>query len=52
MGCRLWGRTESDMAEATAAAAAAAGVQLVRLDDQVHVQGWRWEVETQEEETH
>ena len=25
MGCRLWGRTESDTTEATAAAAAAAG---------------------------
>ena len=25
VGCRLWGRTESDMTEVTAAAAAAAG---------------------------
>ena len=29
MGCCLWGRTESDTIEATAAAAAAAGASLV-----------------------
>ena len=31
MGCRLWGRTESDTTEVTAAAAAALVVQRLRL---------------------
>ena len=31
VGCRLWGRTESDMTEETAAAAAAAAADIIEV---------------------
>jgi len=39
IGCRLWGRTESDTTEATAAAAAA--VEYKNHDDNIHHQPFK-----------